>query len=109
MLISIIATVGKSRQIGFEGKLPWQEIKTIKDGLENRFLMDIEDIKKSQGNSYNPKIISFNKPTTDKNGTDIWLRKVKRKTGFKIDEIISGLSKKFLIFDRIESARPRSD
>ncbi|MAR92640.1 MAG: hypothetical protein CML06_17425 [Pseudomonadales bacterium] len=79
------------------------EIRTVKDGIENRFSMDIDDIKKSQRNSYNPTILSLNKSVSDASGTEIWLRRVKRKSDFKPHDIAMGLSKKFLIFDRLKT------
>ena len=79
------------------------EIRTVKDGIENRFLMNIEAIKKSQSDSYEPKIIVKNKPVSDGGGTEIWLREIKRKSDFVISDIALGLSKKFLIFDRIKT------
>jgi hypothetical protein len=80
------------------------EIKTVKDGFENRFSMNIGDIKEKRGGAYNPKVTSYERQTDEDNGTEIWLRKVKRKSAFKIDDLISGLAKKFLIFDKINVA-----
>ena len=80
------------------------EIRTVKNGIENRFSMDIDGIKKAQGNSYNPTILCQNKPVDEDNGTEIWLRRVKRKSDFKPHDIAMGLSKKFLIFDQLSTA-----
>ncbi len=77
------------------------EICTVKDGIENRFSMHIKDIKSASSNSYKPKIISHNIPVQKNNGTEIWLRDVKRKSKFSTSDIAHGLSKKFLIFDAL--------
>ncbi|WP_020413879.1 ATP-binding protein [Microbulbifer variabilis] len=78
------------------------EVRTVKDGVENRFSMNINDIKASQKDSYNPNIIHQNESTSEQDGTEIWLREVKRKSPFKIDDLAIGLSKKFLIFDQMQ-------
>lgn len=81
------------------------EVISIKNGLKNHFRMDIQEIKKSSNNSYSPEIIQKNVPTSDeKSGTSIYLKKIRRKSGFELDNISLSLSKKFLIFDKMEVA-----
>ena len=75
------------------------EISTVKDGVQNRFSMNIEDIKKSKDNQYKPNIIEHNIRVKESNGTEIWLKEVRRQSRFKPGDIALGLSKKFLIFD----------
>lgn len=79
------------------------EILTIKDGIENRFSMHIDDIKASAGNIYHPKIMSLDQKTEKNSGTEIWLRSIKRKSAFKPYDVAVSLSKKFLIFDKMKT------
>lgn len=78
-------------------------LRTVKDGKLNEFLMNIDDIKKSTKTSYKPKIIHLDKPTKEKSRTYIELRGIRRKSNFRISEIASSLSKKFLIFDKLNT------
>lgn len=78
------------------------EVKTVKDGVMNHFSMDLDKIEKSQG-VYHPIIIKKNENTSEKSGTTIHLKKIKRKTPFDIDSISNALSKKFTIFDQMNT------
>ena len=79
------------------------EVISIKNGLKNHFLMDIHEIKQSSNNSYSPKIILKNDVVSEvPSGTVLLLKKIRRKTGFDLDLISISLSKKFLIFDKME-------
>ncbi|MAS87854.1 MAG: hypothetical protein CMH30_07780 [Micavibrio sp.] len=78
------------------------EIKTIKDGVLNHFSMDLDKIEKSKG-VYYPTIIKKNEVTEEDSGTVIHLKKIKRKTPFDIDSISNSLSKKFTIFDQMNT------
>ncbi|MBU2862519.1 ATP-binding protein [Reinekea forsetii] len=77
-------------------------VKTVKDGLENRFSMDLNEIERLKG-EYHPEITAFNKPVSEQNGTELWLKKVKRKGSFDFDAIVKSLSQKFTIFDEMET------
>lgn len=78
------------------------EVISIKNGLKNHFKMDIQEIKKSSNNSYSPEIILKNIETTiEVSGTIILLKKIRRKSGFDLNTISISLSKKFLIFDKM--------
>jgi HSP90 family molecular chaperone len=77
------------------------EIITIKDGLRNRFEMDIDEIINNTSGFYIPKILDLNVNSNENSGTKIILKKIKRKSNFNIKEIAINLSKKFLIFDKI--------
>lgn len=79
------------------------EVISVKNGLKNHFKMDIQEIKRSSNNSYSPEIILKNgKTTTETNGTEIFLKKIRRKSGFDLANISISLSKKFLIFHEME-------
>lgn len=80
------------------------DVMTVKYGIKNQFVMNIDKIKSSKTNSYKPQILAFNQPTTENSGTTIRLKKIRRKTGFKIKELAQGLSKKFLIFDDLHTS-----
>ena len=79
------------------------KIKTTKDGIQNEFKMDLNEIEKKAG-EYNPDIISLNQTTDDEDGTEIWLKKIKRKSPFNIDSIVTSLGKKFTIFDEMKTS-----
>lgn len=79
------------------------EVISVKNGLKNHFVMDLNDIKKSRGNVYSPNLITFNENTTLKSGTTIKLKRMRRKSGFQLDEIALNLSKKFIIFSEMET------
>lgn len=79
------------------------EVISIKNGLKNHFRMSLDEIKKSQGN-YSPTLLlpkdSIAKPT--EKGTKITLKNIRRKSGFDLESIALSLSKKFLIFDKMQ-------
>lgn len=78
------------------------EVKSVKDGKVNHFCMKIEDIKSSTTGSYTPELLTDKDTTTDEsNGTTLYLKSIRRKTGFNLDEIAISLSKKFTIFDEL--------
>lgn len=77
------------------------EILTIKDWIKNHFLMDIDKILSKKEWSYEPEIISKDEEVFIKDWTKIILKGIKRKSKFDIDDISINLSKKFLIFDKI--------
>ncbi|TCN66467.1 ATP-binding protein [Acetobacteroides hydrogenigenes] len=79
------------------------EVISIKDGLKNHFIMNISEIRKSKEQSYSPQIIVKNEATDENNGTTLLLKEIKRKSSFELDKIALGLSKKFLIFDRMNT------
>ena len=76
-------------------------INTVKNGIENEFRMNINDIKNSSSSEYKPQLIIINRKSDKKDGTSILLDRVRRKSGFLVDELALGLSKKFVIFDEI--------
>lgn len=79
------------------------EIISIKDGVKNHFRMNLADIKTSKG-EYNPELVCRKDSlSSDKNGTKMILRKIRRKSGFNLNEIALNLSKKFLIFDQLNT------
>ncbi|MDO9150585.1 MAG: ATP-binding protein [Methylotenera sp.] len=76
-------------------------IKTIKDGYINEFEMNLIEIERLKG-EYNPPIIKKNESTALPNGTELTLKKVKRKGSFDLDLIVKSLSKKFTVFDELK-------
>ncbi|MBO9154996.1 ATP-binding protein [Chitinophaga sp. GCM10012297] len=76
------------------------EVKSVKGGILNHFKMNLEDIKNSNTGTYNPELlVSKNTSTTQKNGTTLYLKSIRRKSGFNLSDIAVSLSKKFMIFD----------
>ena len=79
------------------------EIISIKDGNKNHFKMNLADIKNSKG-EYNPELVcEKDSECREENGTKMILRKIRRKSGFNLEEIALNLSKKFLIFDQLNT------
>lgn len=78
------------------------EVITVKEWIKNHFIMNINDIIANKKWSYEPIIKKENTPTWENNWTKIFLKKIKRKSGFDIEQIWVSLSKKFLIFDEIK-------
>lgn len=79
------------------------EVESVKNGLKNHFLMDLVEIKNSKQQSYAPIIIKKDELTKEASGTILRLKKIRRKSSFELDKIALSLSKKFLIFDEMET------
>lgn len=84
------------------------EISSIKNGLKNSFEMNLDDIKKSEG-EYNPSIIHQDIPTKELNGTTMNLKGIRRKSPFNLNNISLSLSKHFLIFDELKTTLVLND
>jgi len=73
------------------------EISTRKNGKENIFQMNWEDIKKEK-KEYEPRIVKRNQACKpEKHGTKITLRAMQRKSGFSAENMASSLSKMFIV------------
>jgi hypothetical protein len=79
------------------------ELISIKDGIKNHFKMDLDVIRNSKSDSYEPEILVMNAATEDKPGTVLYLKEIRRKSAFELEKIALSLSKKFLIFDEMEA------
>lgn len=79
------------------------EVQTVHDGVENKFSMDLKEIEKMKG-EYHPEIQIHNGKSEKPSGTCICLKKIKRKSPFKLDAIAQSLAKKFTIFDEMPVA-----
>lgn len=79
------------------------EVVSIKDGMKNHFIMNLQEIKDSRGNEYSPELLAHNEPTSIPSGTVIKLKQIRRKSGFNLDDIALSLSKKFIIFSEMET------
>lgn len=64
--------------------------------------MNLNDIRTSQGNTYKPKMLVLNETSQEPSGTILKLKKIRRKSGFELDDIALSLSKKFTIFDQMK-------
>lgn len=79
------------------------EVISVKNGMKNHFCMDIAKVKNSKGGTYSPELlITKNTTTSEKSGTTIKLKKIRRKAPFDLKNISISLSKKFLIFDQMK-------
>lgn len=80
------------------------EVISIKNGLKNHFSMDLSEIRKSKDQSYSPTIIKKEESTSEESGTILHLKKIRRKSAFDLNKIALSLSKKFLIFDEMDTS-----
>lgn len=72
------------------------EIQTIKDGKENIFAMDLNDILDEKNNGiYKPQIIKYNENVAYKSGTKITLSGIKRKNPIDIFDLKASIAKRF--------------
>jgi Histidine kinase-, DNA gyrase B-, and HSP90-like ATPase len=79
------------------------QIKTVKDGILNEFIMNLSEIKNSKDSSYFPEIIKHDEPTTEMPGTQLTLNEIRRQSPFDCKSISQSLSKRFLIFDKLKT------
>jgi hypothetical protein len=79
------------------------QVRTVKDGILNEFIMNLSDIKSQKDSSYSPNIVKYKESTEESQGTRLALKKIRRKTPFDCNDIAKSLSKKFLIFDKIKT------
>ena len=85
------------------------QVRTVRDGVLNEFRMNLSDIKKCQNEPYYPEIINYNENTSNEQGTKITLKEIRRKTPFRCKQIAQRLSKKFLIFDELNTELLHND
>ncbi|MEZ8503622.1 ATP-binding protein [Vibrio splendidus] len=76
------------------------EVCSVKNGVKNHFVMNLNTIKASDG-EYSPDIIITNSPVSEPDGTIIKLKKLRRKSAIILKDIALSLSKKFSIFDKM--------
>ncbi len=79
------------------------EVVSVKNSLKNHFKMDLSEIRDSKG-SYEPEVLSKDEVTSERNGTILLLKEIRRKSAFDLDKIALSLSKKFLIFDEMKTS-----
>ena len=86
--------LGKLSFFGIAHKI---EISTRKNGRENIFWMNWEDIKKEE-KEYEPKIVKRDRSCPHgEHGTKITLRKIRRKSDFPAEDLANSLSKMFIL------------
>ena len=73
------------------------EISTRKNGKENIFQMNWEDIKKEE-KEYEPRIVKRDRSCPHgEHGTKITLREIRRKSDFSAEDLANSLSKMFIL------------
>jgi HSP90 family molecular chaperone len=60
------------------------EVISIKEGLKNHFIMDLEEIRQSKEQEYSPKIVVKDEKTDSGNGTRLLLKSIRRKSAFDL-------------------------
>jgi len=77
------------------------EVKTIKDGKRNSFIMKWDDIlsygDRNNQQDYQPAIIDYDVDCRDDNGTTITLKSIQRASDFDANALADSLSKIFII------------
>lgn len=86
-------------KLSFFGIAARAKISTVKTGLKNTFIMDIDKILASKGQNYQPEIVERDVKTREKNGTSAELSSMTRKTSFTPKSLALNLSRGFEIFD----------
>lgn len=76
-------------------------IESVKNGLLNKFRMDLKKMLSIKSGVYHPEIIEKDQEKESENYTRIFLEKIRRKSPFDLEGISSSLSKKFIIFDEM--------
>ncbi len=85
-------------KLSFFGVAHEVEISTKKNGKQNSFVMNWEDIKNSTESEYNPKPIFKDKKYSGKDhGTRIVLKELKRESVFDPDSLADSISKNFIV------------
>ena len=80
------------------------EVISVKEGIKNHFRMNLSEIRQNKSDSYKPEIIVHNSPTNEPSGTLLHLKEIRRKSAYNLESIALSLSKKFLIFDEMDTA-----
>lgn len=80
------------------------EVISVKNGFKNHFKMNLADIRNSKG-EYSPELLiaKNSKAELEEKGTKIFLKQIRRKSEFDLEDIAISLSKKFVIFDKMKS------
>ena len=87
--------IGKLSFFGIAGEV---EINTKKNGRQNSFIMNWEEIKNSKKQEYNPKTIFKDKKCPiEEHGTKIILRGIKRESDFNPEGLADGISRNFIV------------
>ena len=74
-------------------------VNTVKDGVENEFIMNYKEIEKLEDErTYKPTQTIVNAKVSRKSGTKIILQKLKRKSNFDPETMAYSLSKAFSLF-----------
>lgn len=84
-------------KLSFFGISNTVDISTVKDGVENRFVMNLEAILALSEGSYSPQILKFNEEVRKPNGTTIFLHDIKRRTEFSAEQLARSLARMFII------------
>ncbi|MDG6953937.1 MAG: ATP-binding protein [Nitrososphaerota archaeon] len=73
-------------------------VTAIKDGLFNKFKMDIEKIKAEKSGKYKPEKLTVNEKSSHASGVTVELLKLKRKNAINLEELRLGIAARFMLF-----------
>lgn len=75
------------------------EVFSIKDGIQNAFSINYDDMKSEAGSEYTPKIIYENRENNSDSGTIVKIKEIKQSTIMNIEDLAYSLSKRFSFYD----------
>lgn len=92
-------------KLSFFGIAQIIEVSTVKNGMQNVFSLDWEDIIADDGDqglkNYKPRILEKNLAVEKPNGTVITLRDIQRSSSFDAEALANSLARFFIIEDGI--------
>lgn len=90
--------LGKLSPFGIASEI---DVRTVRDGHSVCIRLNYDEMKKCpEGKLYEPEIINeFTSKTSDKNGTEIRIRKLHRTRSINVEQIRKDLARRFTIID----------
>lgn len=88
--------LGKLATFGIANEI---EVSSVKDGKENSFVLNYEDLKNSEEDEYVPKTLLEDNPTDKSSGTSIKISQIKQKNIMQLKDLAVSLSKRFSFND----------
>lgn len=75
------------------------EVHSVKEGLENAFIINYDDMKAEKDSEYKPKVVCENKRTDEQSGTKVVIKEIKQNTIMSTADLAYNLSRRFSFYD----------